>query len=92
MFAAKISYGAGTSYTFRQNGKKWVFPKNKPRDCDDREVARKCRAIPGFSVRVLVGSLEDPEPQEAAPEPKKLVPKKIAATKRKVSKTRTKKK
>lgn len=94
MFASKVTYSAGNSYSFRMNGKKWAFKKGKPEDCNDREVAKKCRGMRGFSVRVLAGSLED-EPAvqpAAAPAPvKKLVPKRVAPTKRKSSKPRKKK-
>lgn len=78
-FLAQITYTAGTSYSFRHDGKKWRFKNGKAERCDSRKTAQRCNSTPGFSVRVLVGSLDDSEP--APPEMKKLVPKKVAKRK-----------
>jgi len=78
-FLAQITYTAGTSLQFRHDGKKWRFRQGKPERCDSRKTALRCRSTPGFSVRVLAGSLDDPEPPP--PEMKKLVPKKMAPKK-----------
>lgn len=85
-FLAKITYHGGVSHSLRSDGRKWLFMRNKAKDCDSKVTALKLKGLPGFSVSVIAGSLDEDAPA-AQPARLKLRPKSVAGgTKKKVKK------